>query len=169
MASFTQRMIGAAALKVPVYEEIERDTTGTGEAAGVVAIVAAASALGGMGQGGAGIIAGIAGAFIGWLVWAAITLWVGTKLFGGMANLGEMLRVLGFAQSIGVIKALAFIPILGPLLGFAGSVWMLVCGVVAVRQALDFTTGKAIGTVLIGWVLMVALRLLLSFVTGGAA
>jgi len=156
-------------LKVPVYEEIERDTTGTGEAAGVVAIVAAASALGGMGQGGAGIIAGIAGAFIGWLVWAAITLWVGTKLFGGMANLGEMLRVLGFAQSIGVIKALAFIPILGPLLGFAGSVWMLVCGVVAVRQALDFTTGKAIGTVLIGWVLMVALRLLLSFVTGGAA
>jgi len=162
-------MIGAAALKVPVYEEIERDTTGTGEAAGVVAIVAAASALGGMGQGGAGIIAGIAGAFIGWLVWAAITLWVGTKLFGGMANLGEMLRVLGFAQSIGVIKALAFIPILGPLLGFAGSVWMLVCGVVAVRQALDFTTGKAIGTVLIGWVLMVALRLLLSFVTGGAA
>lgn len=156
-------------MKVPVYEEIERDTTGTGEAAGVVAIVAAASALGGMGQGGAGIIAGIAGAFIGWLVWAAITLWVGTKLFGGMANLGEMLRVLGFAQSIGVIKALAFIPILGPLLGFAGSVWMLVCGVVAVRQALDFTTGKAIGTVLIGWVLMVALRLLLSFVTGGAA
>ena len=24
--------------------------------------------------------------------------------------------------------------------------WMVVCGVVAIRQALDFTTGRAIGT-----------------------
>ena len=37
-----------------------------------------------------------------------------------------------------------------------GPVWMLVCGVVAVRQALDFTTGKAIGTVVLGWLAFIA-------------
>jgi hypothetical protein len=43
---------------------------------------------------------------------------------------------------------------------------MLVCGVVAVRQALDFTTGKAIGTVILGWLAMMALAVLFAGVFG---
>ena len=38
MASFTQRMIGAAKLDVHTYEEVEADRTATGQAMGVVVL-----------------------------------------------------------------------------------------------------------------------------------
>jgi hypothetical protein len=41
---------------------------------------------------------------------------------------------------------------------------MLLTGIVAIRQALDFSTGKAIVTALLGWVAIV----LLAFLTGGS-
>jgi len=36
-------------------------------------------------------------------------------------------------------------------------IWMLVAMVIAVRQALDFTTWRAIGTCVVGWLIMMAL------------
>ncbi len=44
---------------------------------------------------------------------------------------------------------------------------MLVCGVVAIRQALDFTTGKAIGTVLLGWLVMMVVAILFAGLAAG--
>jgi hypothetical protein len=44
---------------------------------------------------------------------------------------------------------------------------MLACAVVAIRQALDFTTGKALGTALIGWLVYVLIRGLLALLTFG--
>lgn len=161
MASFTERMIGAATLDVGTYEEVEHDTTATGQAAGVVALVAIASAIGSYGVGGiGGALSQLIGAFVSWVVWAAITLFIGTKVFNGTADMGEMLRTLGFAQAVGVIKVLGIIPLLGWIAAVAAGIWMLVCGVVAVRQALDFTTGKAIGTVLLGWLVMMVIAVL---------
>ncbi|NIR45708.1 MAG: hypothetical protein GWN99_15010 [Gemmatimonadetes bacterium] len=161
MAGFAERMMGAAALDVRTYEEVEHDHTATGQAAGVVALVAIASAIGSYGVGGiAGAIGAVVAAFVSWVIWAAVTLVVGTKIFDGTADMGEMLRTLGFAQSVGVVKVLGIVPILGWLASIAAGLWMLVCGVVAIRQALDFTTGKAIGTVLIGWVAMMLLYVL---------
>jgi hypothetical protein len=44
------------------------------------------------------------------------------------------------------------LPLIGGLLGFAISIWMLIAMVIAVRHALDYTsTGRAVGVVLIGW------------------
>ncbi len=167
MASFTQRMIGAATLDVPTYEEVEHDTTATGQAAGVVGIVAVASAVGAIGAGGAGMVGGILSAFIGWLIWSAVTLVIGTKVFDGTADMGEMLRTLGFAQAPGVLNVLGFIPVLGWIVRLAVGIWMLVCGVIAVRQALDFTTGKAIGTVLLGWLCYLVVAVVIAGVLGG--
>jgi hypothetical protein len=168
MAGFTERMIGAATLDVNTYEEVEHDQTATGQAAGVVALVAVASAIGSYGVGGlGGAIGQLVQAFIGWVVWAAITLLIGTKVFGGTADMGEMLRTLGFAQSVGVIKILGIIPFLGWIAGIAAGLWMLVCGVVAIRQALDFTTGKALGTAFLGWLAMVALAFIVAGLTFG--
>lgn len=154
MASFTERMIGAATLSVPIYEEVEHDHTATGQAAGVVALVALASAIGEIDAGVANMVGGVVSSFVMWVVWSAITLFIGTKVFDGTADMGEMLRTLGFAHSIGVLKVVGIIPILGWIAYLVASLWMLVCGVVAVRQALDFTTGKALGTVFLGWLLM---------------
>ncbi|UCF18933.1 MAG: YIP1 family protein [Gemmatimonadota bacterium] len=167
MASFTQRMIGAATLDVPTYEEVEHDTTATGQAAGVVGIVAVASAIGAIGAGGAEMAGGVVSAFVGWLIWSAVTLVIGTKVFDGTADMGEMLRTLGFAQAPGVLNVLGFIPVLGWIVRLAVGIWMLVCGVIAVRQALDFTTGKAIGTVLLGWLCYFVVAALIAGLFGG--
>src|SRR5262245_44219424 len=155
------RMKRAAALDVSRYEEVEHDEGLSGQAALVVLLAGMAGGFGeGLGHtihghGGppliVGMIAGGLGGLLGWVIWAALTYFIGTRLFGGTATPGEMMRTLGFAQSPAVLNALGFIPILGWLIRTAVAVWTLVAGVIAVRQALDVSTEKAIFTVAIGW------------------
>ena len=161
--SIVDRMKGAAMLNVATYEEVEHDSSATGQAAVVVVIVAICTAIGAVWRGGPGIIAGPISAIVGWLLWAAITYVVGDKLLGGTATWGELLRTIGFAQSPGVFMILGIIPILGGLVRVVVAIWLLVAGVVAIRQALDFSTGKAILTAIIGWIALMAL----AFLTGG--
>lgn len=144
-------MLGAAKLDVNTYEEVEADHTATGQAAGVIALVAIAQAIGASGHGSLGIIGGLVGALFGWLLWAGITYLIGDKLLGGTATWGELLRTLGFAQAPGVLYVLGIIPLFGGLVRVALAIWILVAGVIAIRQALDFSTGKAILTAVLGW------------------
>ena len=51
MATFSERMIGAAKLNVGVYEEVEADTQATGQAAGVVLLSSLAGGIGSLGLG----------------------------------------------------------------------------------------------------------------------
>jgi hypothetical protein len=155
------RMIGAARLDVDTFEEVESDYNATGQAALVVTMVAIASAIGGLNQGGRGIIGGVLVAVVGWLLWSAITYVIGDKVFGGTATWGELLRTLGFAQAPGVLLVLGIIPGLGGLIGMVVGIWMLVAGIIAIRQALDFTTGRAILTALLGWIPMLIARWIL--------
>lgn len=149
--SWTGRMKRAALLDVNTYEDVEADSTATGQAAGVVAVVALAQAIGASGSGGTGILLGITGAVVGWLLWAGITYLIGDKLLGGTATWGELLRTIGFAQSPGVLYVLGIVPVLGGVIRFAVGIWILIAGIVAIRQALDFGTGKAVLTALLGW------------------
>jgi hypothetical protein len=142
-------MQGAAMLSIPTYEEVEHDHTATAQAAGVVAIAAIAQAIGSIGRGGPTILGSLVGQLVGWALWAGITYLVGTRLFRGTADWGELLRTVGFAQAPGVLYALGFIPLLGGIIRFAVGIWVAIAGVIAVRQALDITTGKAVATVLI--------------------
>lgn len=167
--SLVQRMIGAAMLNVATYEEVEADRTATGQAAIVVAIVAVATAIGAIGEGTGGIVAGLISAFVGWLVWSALTYVVGTRLFGGTADMGEMLRTIGFAQAPGVLNVLGIIPILGGLVRFVVFLWILAAAVIAIRQALDFSTGKAVGTALVGAIAYIVIMAVLGLFLGGAA
>lgn len=159
--SMIARMQGAARLQVDVYEEVEADTTATAQAAGVVGIVAIASALGGLQAGAAGFLGGLVAAYIGWIIWSAVTYLIGDKLLGGTATWGELLRTLGFAQSPGVLFLLGSIPLLGWLIRFVVSIWILIAAIIAIRQALDFSTGRALLTAFLGWIAY----LVLAFVT----
>jgi hypothetical protein len=155
---FTQRLIGAARLEIDVYEEVEHDTDATHQAGAVVALVAAASAIGGLQHGASGVISAILVSIVGWLLWAGITYLIGDKLLGGTATWGELLRTLGFAQAPGILLMLAVLPFVGwLLLPFVG-VWLLFTGVIAIRQALDFGTGRAIATALLGLIPYILLR-----------
>lgn len=164
--SIVERMKGAAMLDVATYEEVEHDQTATGQAAVVVALVAVAAAIGGARSGSGGIISGVVGAFAGWLIWAAVTWFVGTRLFRGTAHWSELLRTIGFAQAPGVLLVLAIVPILGWLVRMAVFVWLLAAGVVAIRQALDITTGQAVITGLVAWLVVMVVMFLLGTILG---
>lgn len=164
--SLIERMVGAATLDIDTYEEVEHDESATSQAAIVVAIVAVAAAVGGVGSGGGGLIAGLVSAFAGWLIWSATTYLIGTSLFAGKATWGELLRTLGFAQSPGVLYVLGIVPILGLFVKLGVWVWLLVAGIVAIRQALDVDTGKAILTALIGWGVYVLFAIIMGLVLG---
>jgi len=153
--SITDRMMGAATLDVATYEEVEADTTATGQAAVVVVIAAVASAIGAMGRGGPGIITMLIGTLLGWAIWSWITYFIGTRFFGGTATWGELARTIGFAQTPRILLVLAIIPVLGGLVSIAVAIWLLIAGIVAIRQALDVTTGKAVLTAIIGWIVAI--------------
>ncbi len=149
-----ERAIRAARLDVELYETVEADEGYTGEAAVIVIVANLLASIGdwlGPSRGFfSTVIGGVIGAVVAWLIWSGVALFIGTRLFDGSSNYGEMLRALGFAQAplaIGLI----------PFLGWIGAIWALVAGVVAIRQAMDFTTGKAVGTVLVGWLAVLAL------------
>jgi hypothetical protein len=149
--SLLERMAGAARLDIDTYEEVEADGTATGQAAVVVAMVAVAQAIGSVGQGAPGIVGGLAAALLGWLMWAGITYLIGDKLLGGTATWGELLRTIGFAQSPGVLYAFGAVPGFGGPIRFVVAIWILFAGIIAIRQALDFGTGRAIVTAVLGW------------------
>ena len=58
MTSFAGRIIGAAKLSIATFEEVEADTTATGQAMGVVLLASVAAGIGsaGLGAGGLGNI-----------------------------------------------------------------------------------------------------------------
>lgn len=164
--SIVDRMRGAALLDVATYEEVEHDRSATGQAAVVVVLVAICSAIGLAWRGGPNVIGGPIAALLSWLIWSGVTYIVGTKVFHGTATWGELLRTLGFAQAPGVLLILALIPVLGGLVYVAVSIWLLATGVVAIRQALDISTGRAVITALVAWIIIAIIVSLLGLPVG---
>jgi hypothetical protein len=156
MSSFVDRVVGAARLDARIYEEVEADKTATPQAMAVVALAALASGVGVVTTEGAGVVHTVVVALVGWVVWAVLIWVVGAKLLpetGTRADVGELLRTLGFAASPGLLLVLRVVPLVGLLVGFFIWIWQLAATVVAVRQALDYrSTARAIIVCLFGWV-----------------
>ena len=172
MSIFTDRMIRAAKLDVNLYEEVEADKGAMSQAMGVVVLSGVAAGVGSIGSAGiAGIFTGTITAIIGWFIWAYITYIVGTKLLSQpqtKADYGELLRTIGFASSPGLLRVFGFIPFLSAIIFFATSIWMLVAMVIAVRQALDYTsTLRAVGVCIVGWILQMITFMLFFSIFGG--
>jgi hypothetical protein len=178
MASLVDRMVRAAKLDASLYEEVEADQTSMGQATAVVLLASIAGGIANVNQlGGGGFIVGALLNLIGWYVWSFITYWVGTRLLpqpATEADLGQLLRTIGFASSPGLLRALGVVPGIGPLVVLVSALWSLAAMVVAVRQALDYdSTGRAIAVCVIGWVVQILIivvpLMLLGFAIGAAA
>lgn len=131
--TITEGMLRAARLDASLYEEVEADRGLTGQATAVVL----------------------------WYLWAFLTYLIGTRVLPEpqtKADFGQLLRTLGFASSPGVIRILGIIPgLVRPAFAVA-HIWMLVAMVVAVHQALDYTSSwRAAGVVLVGWLIQAIL------------
>lgn len=176
MGKLVDRMIRAAKLDVNLYEEVEADKTATRQALIVVLIYSICAGIGSglvnvwdesVGRFFLSLFVGLVSALVFWLIWSLITYLVGTKFFKGpktSATYGELLRTIGFAATPGVLMIFVFIPFVGGIISFLVWIWMLVAMVIAVRQALDFTTGRAIGTVLVGGVVYLVVALIIGMV-----
>jgi hypothetical protein len=162
MATIQDRMIRAAKLDVKLYEEVEADQGAMGQAMGVVVLSGVAAGIGNYANGGLlGAVIGTIGALVGWYVWALMTYFIGTRLLPEpqtRADHGELLRTIGFSSAPGLIRVLGIIPGFTGLVFSVAGIWMLVAMVVAVRQALDYTSmWRAIVVCLIGWVIQAVL------------
>ena len=178
MSKLVNRMIRAASLDANLYEEVEADTTATRQALLVVLIYSICAGIGaglvdlpGIGVGSFfwHLFLGLVSALGFWLIWSLITYFIGTTLFKGpetSATYGELLRTIGFAATPGIFMIFAFVPFIGGLISFVAWVWMLIAMVIAVRQALDFTTWRAIGTCLVGGVVYLVFSLILGLILG---
>lgn len=173
MNILVDRMIRAAKLDVNLYEEVEADKGAMGQAMTVVIISSVAAGFGSIAQGGiVGILMGTVSALAGWFIWAYLTYLIGTKLLPEpqtRADHGELLRTIGFSSSPGLIRVLCIVPGLSGIVLFITSIWMLVAMVIAVRQALDYTsTLRAVGVCIIGWIIQAVLMVLLFSFMGGS-
>jgi Yip1 domain len=164
MATLPERMVGAMQANVSTFQEIEADTTAMGQAVAVIVIAGVASLIGNVWRAGIGVgVMHLIISIIGYALWSLIVVLVGTKVMPEpttKADFNEGFRVIGFTASPGVFNVLAIVPFLGPLISFAIWVWMVVIGVVAVREVLDYTsTARAIVVCLIAavvcWIITV--------------
>jgi hypothetical protein len=171
MATLLERVIGAARLDAAIYEEIEADEGAFGQAMAVVVVSALAAGIGAAGAGrgaGPGLIGQTLASLIGWFAWAFVVYLVGTKLLPTpetKADFGQLLRTTGFSAAPGVVAILGVVPVVGGIAALVASLWQLAAMVIAVRQALDYTsTGRAIAVCAIGFVI----DMLIVFVLVGA-
>ena len=157
MASLTERMVGAMKADVKTFQEIEADPTAMGQAITVIVIAGVAALIGNVFRSGVtGGFMALVISLIGYAIWSFMVVIIGTKLMPEpttKADFPEAFRVIGFTASPGVFNVLAIIPFLGPLISFVISLWVLVIGVIAVREVLDYSnTGRAIVVCLIAFV-----------------
>ena len=140
--TFWDRLYGALTLDATVFEEVEHD-----ERDGLVqsaAVVALASIAHGLAYGS--FVGSILGGFIGWMFAAAVIWIIGVKILEHSSDYKELLRTVGFATAPRILLILGVI-LPGPLLAI---LWLfvvfltLVNFVLAVRQALDVDTGRAV-------------------------
>jgi len=142
--SFVQRVIGALRLDAATYEEIEHDPSALGQSAGVVAAAGVAAAIGSAGQGGGGAVGAMLGSLLGWAL-STLFIWVvGVYFMKHTSDYKELLRTLGFASAPQLLLVVRGLPAVGPIIALVATLWGLAAFVIAVRQALDVATGRAI-------------------------
>jgi hypothetical protein len=166
------RMMRAARMDTSLYEEIETDEEALGQAVMIALLASLATGLGmgltGLigGQGAMwfvwGLLSGFFASMAGWFAWVIMTYLSGTTFLRGpeKASVTELIKTIGFANSPGILRILIFLPMLGWIIAVLTGIWSLSSGAVAVRQTLDFSSGKAFGACLTGWLIYMAIILL---------
>jgi hypothetical protein len=153
-ASVFTRVLGTARLDDSTIEEIDRDRSAIWQAAIIVTLVGVANGVGLLfteGIGSLALLSATVGNILAWLVFASLAYLIGTGILPGErtdleASAGGVRRTIGFAQAPNVLGgAPALIGgLLGALIVFTGFLWVILCGIVALRVSLRVSTARAI-------------------------
>jgi len=154
-------MLRAATLEADFYEEVEAERGSIGQAWAVVLIVCLAGAAGSWldGKPPAKVALDVIEPLVLWLGGAVFAYMVGATFLRGPeteTDYAEVLRTTGFAFTPRLLRLFAFVPpdALGFGITVVGDLWVLVAAIVAVRQALDFTTLRAVLTYGVAYALL---------------
>ena len=152
------RIIGVLTLNVNTYEEIEADKNATIQSFSIVVLSSIVTAIILKPDTGFSLPNFISAIIIGiflWGLWALVTMFVGTKLLPTQetsSNWGELARTTGYAQAPKLFSIFALIPILTTIVLFIVGILNLITMIIAIRQALDYTsTWRAVFVVLLGF------------------
>lgn len=161
MSGLWRRMRMAALLDADIYEEVEADHSSIRQAVLIVTVACLVSAAARYLM---GVQAGVASDRLGlqvvlsllepvaiWVGGSAFAFMVGASFFRGPdteTDFKEVLRTTGFAFTPALLHIFAVVPpaALGLSIDLLARAWTFACVVVAIRQALDFTTLRAVGT-----------------------
>ena len=163
-SSLVRRVLGALCLDAATYEEVEADRTATTQAMLVVVLSSLGAAIGNA-RGSSGltleaVALGLAISLLGWISWALLLLFLGTRLMptaDTRADAGELLRTIGFAAAPGMLRAVEIFGIARPLWFPLTSIWMIAATTMAAKQALDYaSTARAVAVCALGWAISVA-------------
>jgi hypothetical protein len=161
MSRLLRRMTRAALLDPATFEEVEADRRALGQAAFVVLLGCVAA---GAARVWIGVQADLGSDRLAFQVLLAaiepVALWLGGSAFAFMVggtflrgpatqtDFAEVLRTTGFAFTPALLRALVVVPPawLGLSLDLLARAWTFAAVVVAIRQALDFGTLRAVGT-----------------------
>jgi hypothetical protein len=154
--------MGAAALDVAIYEDVEADRGATAQAFIIVLLSSVAGGIGATGVtlGAVNVAFFSMVALLAWAGWALVTYTIGVHLLPEpqtRADVGELMRTIGFASTPGLLRVLGVMSPLAKPVFVLTTLWMLAAMVVAVRQALDYTsTARAVAVCVVGWLLAIA-------------
>jgi Yip1 domain len=153
------RLVAALRLDLTLYEEVSRDSAATSQAFRVVLLAGMSNGLGLTGRLGiAGILAGLAAALLGWLLWAGV-IWLSAALLRNRCASRSLLRALGFANAPGVFLILGAVPTIGTMVRAIVVVWLLAATVRAVQAAFAVALRRALVISAIGFVAYLVLGL----------
>lgn len=146
MSLFGYRLMGAALLDRSVYEGIEADRNALGQALATVLLSSLAAGIGAAGWQGptlatVGLVAGVA--LVTWVAWATLMFQIGGRLMrttDTRTTQTELMRTIGFAASPGLLQAFGAFPRVTMFAFAIAWIWMFAATVVAVRQALDYSS-----------------------------
>ena len=169
--SYVDRLRGALMLDARTYREVEQDADANGQAALTVVLAALATGVGALLsrdliQNALGVVLS---SVLQWIVFSFVAYYVGTSLFSsGQTSVtpGQVLRTIGFAQAPKLFMVLGIVPLLGWIVGLVVFVWFLVAAIMALREAFEFDTGRAIGTGLVALIGIVIVDIVLGLVFG---
>jgi hypothetical protein len=139
--------MGAFRLDATVFEEVEHDSGALPQAAAVVVIAGLARAIQVLPeQGWVAAGASLVAAFVMWFAVTIAVTAVGVRIFHGTSTFGELLRTLGFAAAPLVALAVCAVPLGAFGTALSALVHAVAIGALAlaVRQALDTDTTRAL-------------------------
>jgi len=170
---FMRRLVGAAMLDAATYEDVEGDRRALPQAISVVVLSSIAAGIGAKGMSSEReavmfMMTASAIALMAWATWALLMFQIGARLLPRPetnVDMGQLLRTLGFAAAPGLIQVFGVFPgAMTPVFALA-ALWTLAASVVAVKQALDYTsTARALAVCTLGWLLSLAVAIVLGLV-----